>query len=203
MLAINTPCHIAIPNPENRRVLVPGKVLELPAGRCVAAFEQPVTLPPGTETFLYAEWRGKFHQQAARVAAVRTEGPTPVLELERIGEPVNCESRGCYRVSVVSQELTVELGRIGPCLLADVSAEGVSIITPRRLQIGASVQMDLLEENVRATGSLRVQSEKELPGGKMRYGLHAPESRSMLRRSLEALSVLMQRRQLKRLAGAA
>jgi hypothetical protein len=66
------------------------------------------------------------------------------------------------------------------------------------------VDIDLSIESIYARGTLHVVAEKKLEGGKFRYGLRAgAEKKSGIRKSLEALTNLLHRRQIQRLARAA
>jgi len=65
------------------------------------------------------------------------------------------------------------------------------------------VEIEFSVEGATLYGSLKVQTAQELSPTKTRYGLLAPEPKSTLRRSLERLSNMMQRYQLKRMSGAA
>lgn len=225
MLSVSAQCFVLIPNTQNSRVLHPGKVLSVAGnltGAAVVQFEEDPGLAPDAEVVLCAEWKGKFHQQGARVksiapptvatagtASAANEAPASAandkltIEFQRSGEPVNCESRGIYRVSVATQEVRITVGKQLNCLLTDVSAEGISAIVNQPLKVGSTVEINISVESIFAQGVVRVQSEKQLAGGKLRYGFHAPEKKSQLRRSLESISNLMQRRQLRRMSGVA
>jgi hypothetical protein len=203
MLTAGSTCFLAISSPQEKRVLHPGLVQALKGNHCVVAFEEPLAFQAGEEVTLAAEWRNKLHQQGAKVVGVRASGPLPIVEFERVGEPVNCEGRSLYRVSVALQRIPCRVDEQHDCLLADVSAEGVAVITSRPLQVGALVALKLEIDDLRAEGTMRVQTEKQIRGGKLRYGLLAVETRSPLRKSLESISMMMQRRQLKRQSGAA
>jgi len=202
MLNANVPCFISVPNPENKRVLIPGKVLQVSGEGISVQFEEPVNAAPGSEVTLFGELRGKFHQQPAKISAITSGGAKPVLQVTTTGEPVSAESRGAFRVSVVSQDLSLTVNN-QPAKLADLSADGIAILSGKPLAVGTSVEIDLQIESIFAKGSLRVQTEKKTPGGQLRYGLYAAERKGPMRKSLEALTSLMQRRQLQRLARAA
>lgn len=202
MLTPNAPCFLAVPNPENTRTLIPGKVQQVNGQNCAVVFDEKVGVPAGAEVTLYADLHGKFHQQAAKVTALLASVPNPILQFTTVGEPVSAESRGAFRVGVVSQNITLTVGK-KQAILADISPDGMAIITDQPLTVGTSVDIDLKIESVFAKGSLRVQTEKKTPGGQLRYGLFAADRKGQMRKSLEALSALMQRRQLQRMARAA
>jgi hypothetical protein len=245
MLSPNGPCFVSVPNAKNQRILHAAKVIEL-VGRegAVVRLEEELAFEPGADVTVYAELRGKFHQQPAKVTGLRTPATGtantentkpgnakpaaktpansknapqpaaddntpaatlngPAVELVLVGQPVNCEARGTYRVGVASQDIRLAAGKQVNCLLTDISAEGLSVITPQPLQVGTSIDVNLSVDGIYAFGPVRVQTEKKLPSGQLRYGLYAPEKKSQLRKSLETLSALLQRRQLRRMSRAA
>lgn len=202
MLSRNLSCFVSVPNPENRRVLVPGKVLELNGQAVAVEFDEALALAPGAEVLLFAEFRQKFHQQGATVVTLREGSAKPTVEFNLVGEPVNCEGRETYRVSAVAYTIPVTVGKsIGQ--LADVSVDGLAVISPTPLQVGQTVQVKFVFDVFHFEGTLRVQTEKKLPSGKVRYGLFAAERKGPARRSLEAISAQLQRLQLRRLSRAA
>jgi hypothetical protein len=208
MLSNNTACFMSVPNPENKRMLVGGKTQPNAAnvsGKNVFTirFTEPVNMKAGADVTILADMRGKFHQQAGSLMRIEESGDQPLLLVQMTGEPVNCEARNCYRVSVAAQNINMTIDKQPNCTLADISSEGLAAITSQPLTVGTSVDVDLSVEGIYARGALRVQTEKKLPNGKIRYGLLAPERKSPIRKSLEALSSLMQRRQLQRMARAA
>ncbi len=202
MLSTNSACFVSIPNPQNKRVLIPGRVSRLEENRAFADFDESIAVQDGSELTLYAEWRGKFYQQPARLVSRSTADGATIVEIERLGEPVNCESRSIYRVSVASQGLFAIVDRQSNCVLTDISSEGVSIIARKPLEVGRAVKVMFTVEGTKIDGELRVQTEKKLANGTLRYGLYAAEKRSALRKGLETLSIQLQRLQLRRLSAA-
>lgn len=204
MIALQQPCFISLPSQTNQRVLIPGKAIALENNtQCTIEFEESIELATEGDVTLYAEWRAKFHQQAGKVIGPVEGAAKPTFNFSRAGEPVNCESRGCYRVSVVSQGYTGAVGPQKTTLLADVSVEGISVITPKPVKLGTMIEVAFRVEDVVIAGLLRVQGEKTLPDSRLRYGLYAFEKKSPIRKSLESLSAILQRGQLRRLARAA
>lgn len=201
MLSLIQPVFLAIPNPQNQRILHEGKVLELDGRRVVIEFADLAT-PPQGEVLLFADVRGKFHQQGATVTVVRQTAPLQI-EFHTVGDPVSAESRGSHRTSVIAMNIPVRIDKIAGCLLADVSPEGVGVICPKSLTIGTTVHVSLQCQGIAIDCPLRVQTVKILPSGKLRFGLYLAEKRSPARVQLQNLAGLMQRLQLKRLSGAA
>ena len=200
---ITKPCFLLVATPSNKRLLKAGHVLELGSDNVVIEFEDLLLPPVEADTTLLAHVRGKFFQQAAKVLSHRPDAAKPTAEFQLIGEAVSAEQRGSYRISVINAEIHARVGRLTQCPVADVSPEGLSVICGQQLDIGSSVEVEFMAEGVIISGTFRVQSVKPLSPSRSRYGLFAPDKHGETRRSLEKLSGIMQRYQLKRLSGAA
>ena len=203
MLSKSSPVYLSIPNAQNKRVLHEGRVVDLDGPRVVIEFDEALTPSEGTEVMLFAEVRGKFFQQGAKVTQERQDTPRTTIEFHTMGDPVSAEQRGSYRTSVVSWKIPVKVDRIAGCTLADISPEGVGVITPKQLTIGTTVEISFDFDGHAISGKFRVQSVKILPSGTLRFGLHVPERRDPMRVRLQQLASHAQRVQLRRLSGAA
>lgn len=203
MLSKASPVYLSIPNEQNKRVLHEGRVVDLDGPRVVIEFDEALTPSDGMEVMLFAEVRGKFFQQGAKVTQERQDTPRTTIEFHTVGDPVSAEQRGSYRTSVVSWKIPVKVDRIANCSLADVSPEGVGVITPKPLTIGTTVEIAFDFDGHAISGKFRVQSVKILPNGSLRFGLHVPERRDPIRVQLQQLASHAQRVQLRRLSGAA
>ena len=203
MFKLAAPAFLAVPNADNKRVLVEGTAMQVAADSCAIAFEAVAGLAVGTEVTLFAEVRGKFFQQAAAVSGEVFECGRTTLAFALVGEPVSAEQRGSFRTGCVMLGVPVGVDRIAGCTLADVSPEGVAVISPKPLTVGQTVDVTLEAEGFRVVERMRVQGLKVLPSGKLRFGLLLPGKTSPGRRTLEKLSGHLQRLQLKRLSGAA
>ena len=203
MFKTTAPAFLAVPNPQNKRVLVEGRTTAVEPAAVSIEFEHIAGLPPGEDVTLFAEVRGKFFQQGAKVGAETFENGHTTVAFELVGEPVSAEQRGSYRTSAVTLNVPIGVDRLAGCLLADVSPEGVGVITPKPLTVGAMVDVVLEVEPFRVTEKMKVQTAKLLPSGKMRFGLFVPGRGSPSRNTLQKLASHLQRVQLKRLSGAA
>jgi hypothetical protein len=220
MLSVNRPCFLLIPNERNERILQRGIVVQLNGNDAVIQFEKPVGLKAGDETTLAAEVRGKFLQQGVNVVAMgaAAERPTTgstappalpspgcMISVTCVGEPVSAEKRGSFRVSVAAAagDITARVGKQKDCHLADVSPEGCGIVCPESLTVGQTVNVAFTFQGITVEAPMRVQTARQLRNGRVRVGLFVPDKTSPARRALEKLSMLMQRLQLQRLAGAA
>lgn len=203
MLSRATPVHLSIPNSQNKRVLHEGRVVDLDGRRVVIEFDDAITTTDAMEVMLFAEVRGKFFQQGATVTQVRQDTPLTTIEFHTVGDPVSAEQRGSYRTSVVSWKVPMKVDRLAGCTLADISPEGVGVITSKPLTIGTTVDIAFDFDGHAIAGKFRVQSVKILPSGALRFGLHVPERRDPMRVRLQQLASHAQRVQLRRLSGAA
>ena len=145
-----------------------------------------------------------FENDAALAIRADYDADARTITVRASGQPVDCDARGSYRVCVASQNIGMVVGKQPNCTLADVSPEGMAVITNAPLHVGGETEIDLSIEGIYARGVLAVVSERKLDGGKFRYGLRAGgDKKSPMRRSLEAVSNLLHRRQVQRLARAA
>lgn len=204
MLKNNAPCFIATPPvTDEQRTLVSATVQQTQGESATIQTSDAIEIRPGSELVVFAEFSGKLHQQPAKVTTVDSPAAR-TIGIKLVGEPVNCDFRGSYRVSVASGNIPVVVGKQPNCTVADISPEGVAVITSSPLTVGQTVDIDLSIESIYARGTLHVVAEKKLEGGKFRYGLRAgAEKKSGIRKSLEALTNLLHRRQIQRLARAA
>jgi len=203
MLTTNAAAFLAIPNDQNDRVLIEGKVILIDGKRCVLSFEKLPQVEAGADVSLFAEVRGKFLQQAARVTAIPTADGPQQIEFQIVGDAVSAEQRGSYRAPAVMLGVPVKVDQIAGCVLADVSPEGIGVICPKTLIIGTSVDVAFEIDGMKVESRMRVQSAKILPSAKLRFGLLVPDKRSAARQTLQKIASHTQRVQLKRLSGAA
>lgn len=204
MFVVAAPAFLAVSNEQNQRLLVEGTVTAVSAEAVTIAFEQVAELVAGAEVTLYADRRGKFFQQGATlaVAAVVEENRT-LLTFTLVGDAVSAEQRGNFRTSAVTLNVPVGIDRLPGCVLADVSPEGVGVISPKPLVVGSTVEVTLIVDGFGVTERMKVQGAKTLPSGKLRFGLYVPGKFSAGRRTLEKMASHLQRVQLRRLSGAA
>lgn len=202
MLAVGNAVFLLIPSPSKRRILHPGVVIESDSTTFVAEFEYPVAPPLDSDVNAYCEVNGKFFQQGARVTEIHT-GTSCVIVFQRVGEPVSAESRQTYRVSLVAADFIAQVDKETQCQVLDISPEGFSAITSRKLNLGSLVQIKVAGEGQTFETPARVQTVKERSDGKFRYGFLVPHENIAARKTMQLLSVTMQRLQLKRLRGVA
>jgi hypothetical protein len=199
MFTLQLPCLLGQADANGRRVLVPGTTTQ-PAPTLKVRFGEPVPLNVGDAVSLFGELRGKFHQQEATVSAVETGADGAVTHVfSLVGQPVNVESRQAYRVSTAGAGIQVRVDRQRDGLLADVSPEGMAVIVRQPVKVGGRTRVMLALDELSLEADLRVQTERKLPDGRMRYGLLLPDTRSPARSALEKVTGRLQRAQLARL----
>ena len=203
MLASGTSMLLLIPNQANKRVLHPGRVLESDGERAICQFEEMITPVEGADVIAFGLIKEKFFQQSVRVKTFHPTTDTPIIELTRMGEPVSAEQRQAYRVSVASCDVRAKVGKEPNCLVVDISAEGFGAITAAEHKLGSVVPILFSLEQHTINTSVRVQTARQRADGKFRYGFLVAEKLNPARKTLHAMSMVMQRRQLQRLAGAA
>jgi hypothetical protein len=84
-----------------------------------------------------------------------------------------------------------------------VSSEGFAAITRREYAIGSTIRVEFSFQAQTVCTNARVQTLKLRPDGKFRYGFYVAEKGSPARKALSAISLAVQRQQLKRLSGTA
>lgn len=203
MLAPGTEMFLFIPNGTNQRVLHPGKVLESSAKHFVAVLEDDVRPVVGADVCAYADVKGKFFQQTAIVTALVSESATPTIALSRVGQPVSAESRQVFRVNTVTANIMARLEDEKQCRTVDMSPVGLAVIAAEQHNLGSTVQVSLAYEGQTIATAGRVQTIKPRPDGAFRYGLLASQDDGAALRALQQISGGLQRKQLRRLAGAA
>lgn len=205
MFAHGSKVFVQFPSNSNQRVLHPFEVEDFgPDALTIRAEEENLPIEPGAEVRVYFEMREKFQQQPARIEAVLKSDPLPLIALALTGVPVSAENREKYRVSTLGTDLLATLdGEDGR--LADVNVEGLSVICSRRHGLGAILPVKVFFEGREFSGRASIQSVKDLPKGKFRYGMQCVgDDRHLggLAHGLHKISTAVQRAQLKRLAAA-
>ncbi len=138
------------------------------------------------------------------VGAIGALAADSIVHVETTGPFMSAECRECYRVSTVTANLTAAVGSEEHCQLLDVSATGFSVIATGAYKIGDVLPAVLYFEDKQFSGSACVQSIKELITGLTRYGLRSNgrnRGAGNLDRGQQKISMVVQRRQLKRQAG--
>ncbi|HQY89299.1 MAG TPA: hypothetical protein PK402_11615 [Tepidisphaeraceae bacterium] len=204
MFEVKQPAFLMIPGESKKRILHPATVCELNDGKVFCVFDESLLpMKVGTEVMLYADVRGKFTQTGATLVSAGEVDGKLVCSFAPVGDPVSAESRGSYRISIIADNVTATLGKFSACPVADVSPEGFSLLLDISLPVGSTFDATINAGETSLTGKVRLQTVKQLPTGQFRYGLLAFETKSPFRKSLQKLSMDMQRSRLKRMSRAA
>jgi hypothetical protein len=203
MFTANASVFISISDEAKERILIPGKVVEADENRFVARFDEAVSPDVGGQVEMFAEIRRKLFKQGSTVIAVQEAGPSPLIEFKPIGQPVSAEQRLTYRVSTAAIDILSRVGNEDRCRVADISPEGLAVVTRKEKEIGSLVDVAFTFEGQSFAAKALVRTVKNLPNGSYRYGLLIPENARQARQMVERLSAAAQRAQLRRLAGVA
>ena len=203
MLRKDGEMFILIPDASNKAVLHPGKVICADDATFEALCADPIAAPVGSDINTYATVNGKFMQQGAKVLEWQQTEAGHICRGARVGPVVSAEKRQIYRVSTVTAGIVALVGREANCPVVDVSPEGFAAILSTPLQIGTQVSITLRYKNASVQTVARVQTAKNFPKGKVRYGFLVPDKHGSGRKLLLHISGEIQRAQLRRLAGAA
>ena len=211
LLNIGGAFFLQVPEESTERILHPAKVVGLMGNMLTAVFEdrdlgitECLDIVERQEIFIYFEARNDFLQQAGQILRTLEDELKPTFEIETTGQPASAESRQYYRVSTVTAGLTAELTDDGQRQVVDVSCTGFSVISSRKYAIGNSVEAMLTHEGEEYRGKVCVQSIRVLGKDRIRYGLLCVENRvsvGNMPRGLELMTVSLQIKQLRRLAG--
>jgi hypothetical protein len=209
MIRTGTPVFIQLPEETARRILHPGETLAMEDGLAVVQPEIGVpAIESGMELLLYYDESREFVKQGARAAEIveNEEDPTaqPTVKFELVGGPVPAESRQCYRVVTALCDLEATIGDAKGCRLVDASITGFGVIGQPGLKMGSNLPVTLHYDGKEYSGSACLQSIKVLDSHRTRYGFSSNESEtSILADGLRAISLGVQREQLRRISGAA
>ncbi|MGA3068372.1 MAG: PilZ domain-containing protein [Tepidisphaeraceae bacterium] len=202
MLARGQAMFLLIPSLSKTKYLHPGKVIESDGSSFTAEFEEAIILELGSDVIVFCEVNRKFCQQGAIVREIRSSPEVGII-FERCGEVVSAEGRESYRVSTAATEITAGVGRESACPVLDVSNEGFAAVTAKKLNLGSIVPIKLHGEGHTLDTTARVQTLRERPDGKFRYGFLVPRDDVAARKFLQRLTAAMQQMQLKRIRGVA
>ena len=207
MLTVGTLIFLLTPDSTKKRILKPGKVIESVKGVIIAQMDETLALEDGCEVVAFFKVGNKFMQQGAVLLtpADQAELPpgSPKIAFRLIGEAISAEKRQLYRVSVPLANIRARIGTELACQIVDISPEGCAAITRQKYVLGSTVQIHFIHEGESVLAQARVQTFKTLSDGSYRYGFHIGDKISPARRALNAIGMLVQRQQLKRMAGAA
>jgi PilZ domain len=202
MLSVGNAVYLLIPSASKRRILHRGQVIESNSTSFVAEFDEDIAPAVDSDVNAFCEVDGKFFQQGAVVTEIRPGTPA-VIAFRRNGEPVSAENRQTYRVSLVAADFTARIGREHQCQVVDISPEGFAAITSSKLNLGSVVQTEVWGEGDSFSAPARVQTVQERDDGRFRYGFLVSRDHMAARKTMQQMSVTMQRLQLKRLRGVA
>jgi hypothetical protein len=185
------------PEEKAQRQLHPAKYLG-PEGRLQRIeLQEPLSIVSGQQLFVYYEELRKFMQQPARVEQVDDAGTT--LWIETLADPILAESRQSYRCPTLVEDISSSLGDEENCEVLDVSETGFAVHAKTRHELGSRLPATVCFEGVACDGHVVVQSSRP-KGSHWRYGLRVVGGD--LQAAMARISLDVQRRQLRRRAGA-
>jgi hypothetical protein len=205
MLKVDSELHIQDPSIQNKRYLHKGTVLEVTGDAIIAAYANSrFEIENEQEVAVFYNHNRKFLQQAAKVLDVLDDETQLVLKIETRGDPVSAEGREHYRVSTASADIKATIGDEGDCALVDISAMGFAVITHQNLNLGSSVTAAVTYVGEDYSGTVCVQSVRDLGRGRIRYGMRYLEDESQagtLRTGLQKICIAVERELLKNQSG--
>ncbi len=206
----------------DKRILHPAKVLSINGTTYALQLHgNDLHIDAGSRPTIFFDLNRVFHKQAAEIVAISDprsglgqddaqnlttnadKNGGIVFGCNLVGQPTSAEGRESFRVCTVVANLSGDLGIEKNCPLMDVSSTGFSMIAKSKYKISDLVAAVLRHEGTEYRGRAVIQSIKELPGGRFRYGLHCMSdqiSGSNLQKGCQQISMSCQRAQLRRLA---
>lgn len=167
----------------------------------VARFTERIHPVVGSGVRVYHYVDQRFMGASATVQALLGPRPGLIIRFLVVDEFEASENRGSFRVSVVGAELVVGIDKASQCALVDVSADGLGIIAPVALEVGALVRATLSYEGEQFCGRACVRFVRERDDGRYQCGLQAMEREHNLRKGLQHINIQFQREQLHRTRG--
>jgi hypothetical protein len=185
-----------------KRVLRPATVSAFENETCTLRLEESCpAAAPGVEAFVHFEARRKFMQQLARVLSKTSEQPL-VLVLQLLAAPISSESRQCYRVSCLGENIRATVDSEVGCEVVDLSATGLAFYSRREIALSSQVQITLSYAGKSYEGSVTVMSSRRMTPKTLRYGVLCTQREGgTLAKSLAAINLAIQGEQQQRLAG--
>ena len=208
MPAIGDTVFVNFPGNNNKRILHPCTVTQLSGNDSltIQPENQELAFEVEQQFLLFFEKQRQFVQQPAKIEAQLEIESGTVLAVKTTGDPINAESRQCYRVNTLFSNLFATFDGEENCSLRDVSVTGFAVISSKQLDVGQVVDAELEFEGKRYTGQASIQSVCEQPDGTTRYGVNCVKQANgptILNKGVQQISMAIQRQQLNRLAGGA
>ncbi|HEU4578380.1 MAG TPA: PilZ domain-containing protein [Polyangiaceae bacterium] len=185
-----------------KRVLRPATVCAYENPTLTLRLEEPcVGIEPGEEATIHFEARRKFMQQLARVLHKESEQPL-MLVIQLLAEPISSESRQCYRVSCLGENIRATVDSEAGCEVVDLSATGLAFYSRRDWALGSQVHITLSHAGKIYEGQATIMSSRRMTPKTIRHGVLCTEREGgTLARSLAAINLAIQSEQQRRLAG--
>ena len=172
---IKAGCDVWIREPQtDERNLRHSAVIELDSeGFVVEIDDHRIDLNSGDEIIIYFDDSGEFMQQVVRIGEIVQETPCLTVALIPVGDATSAESREQHRVSTISTEIHADIEGETRCMVQDVSATGLAVVSTESHEIGATLDISISFGGDFFCGRVCVQSVHELRPGRLRYGLRA------------------------------
>ena len=204
MLKIEDKIFFRLPKEDRpkKRVLRPATVCAYESPMLTLRLEDPCPgIEPGMEAMVHFEARRKFMQQLTRV--VRKDGEPPLtLLLQLLAEPTSSESRQCFRVSCLGENVRATVDDEAGCEVVDLSATGLAFYSRRDCVLGSQVHISLSYAGKTYEGQATIMSSRRMTPKTIRHGVLCTEREGgTLAKSLAAINLAIQSEQQRRLAG--
>ncbi|HEY0007977.1 MAG TPA: hypothetical protein VGB55_04565 [Tepidisphaeraceae bacterium] len=147
----------------------------------------PASIPHvvGDDTKVFAQVKDRFTQQPATVRTIRGDAEV-VVTFDLLGPAASAERRSAFRACVRDRGVRVNINGENDFELADISPEGVGVLTKTTLELGANVTAAFEVAGTQITSDFVVHSMKQT-AGRARFGLKLPVRSGEISRRLRSV----------------
>jgi hypothetical protein len=186
--------------------MFPGRAREVDELSAVIELVDRMLLKAGEacSLFAHAPQGPGFIRQPSTTQAMLSYTPHTVVRCRLDGDPKPADQRETFRLCVAAKRVNVRVGKLEGCEVTDISIGGLAVITPKALERGDTLLVELALEGRSHTGEAMVRSCVEVSPGRYRCGLscgNGAKASGELRRGMQSLFMTAQRDQLRRRAG--
>lgn len=202
-----TGCFVQVPDGSDKCILHPIVIQEFNQDTYTVELKEfdAAPLESGQDIFVYYDFKNEFMRQPASIGVIVELSSGFTFTFQFTGDAVSAERRQCYRVSTVMADVSSTFGEEDNCEVVDISATGFAVIAARQYKITEIIVATIQFEGMMVNTQCRIESVQELSNGRIRYGLHCLDGKTIDERQskgLQQIFATIQRQQLRRMSQA-
>ncbi len=206
MIEPGSPVYLRCDAQDPDGAMIPGTAREVSELTAVIELLDQLMLRAGEACSLFssAPQGPGFIRQPSTTQALLEYSPRTVVRCRLDGEPQPADQREAFRLCVAARRVPARVGQLDGCEVTDISIGGLAVITPKALEQGETIRVELAMEGRSHVGEAVVRSCVEMGPGRFRCGLscgNGAKASGDLRRGMQSLFMCAQRDQLRRRAG--